>query len=113
MLSEYVTFSHGSVQVDGYTAKYSYDNASKLLTVNLGDIAAGQTKTITFAAVINSTAYGKFFENTAILSADNSDDKTVTDGGTAVEDCTAEGSVVAKTVSSPTVKVGDTRKIAF
>lgn len=45
-ISEYLTFSHGSVQVDGKTAKYSYDSATKLLTVELGDITAGKTKTI-------------------------------------------------------------------
>ncbi|MCD7947392.1 MAG: DUF11 domain-containing protein [Oscillospiraceae bacterium] len=108
VLSEYVTFAYGSVQVDGYFAKYSYDNESRQLSVELGDIAAGQTKTITFSCVVNSTAYGKEFTNTAVLSADNDDDKTVTDKGVTVDDGTAEGSVGAKTVSSPTASVGDT-----
>ena len=107
-ISDYLTFSHGSVQVDGYSAKYSYNNETKLLTVEFGEIAAGQTKTIIFSAVVNSTAYGKSFKNTAVLTADNEDHKTVTDGGVTVEDGTAEGSVGAKTVSSSTAKVGDT-----
>lgn len=107
-LSEYVTFSHGSVQVDGYTFNYRYDNAGKNLSVELGDIAPGQTKVITFEVTVNSTAYGQTFNNTAIASADNEDDKSGTDDGVTVDDGTAEGSVGAKTVSSPTAKVGDT-----
>jgi uncharacterized repeat protein (TIGR01451 family) len=107
-ISEYLSFSYGSVQVDGYNAKYSYNNDSRQLSVELGDIAPGQTKKITFAAVINSTAYGKSFINTVILSANNDDDKIVSDGGVTVDDGTAEGSVGAKTVSASTAKVGDT-----
>ena len=108
MISDYLSFTYGSVQVDGYSAKYSYNNDSRQLSVELGDIAPGQTKTVTFSAVINSTAYGKSFTNSAILSADNDDDKTASDNGVTVEDGTAEGSAGAKTVSSPTAKVGDT-----
>ena len=104
----YLTFTPGSVQVDGYTARYYYNNESRRLSVELGDIAPGQTKTITFTTVVNSTAYGKSFNNTAILSADNDDDKTAEDGGVSVDDGAPEGSVGAKTVSSPTAKVGDT-----
>ncbi len=107
-ISDYLTFSHGSVQVDGYSARYSYDNESKVLSVEIGDVAAGQTKTITFTCLVNSSAYGKSFQNTAVLTADNDDDKTVTDKGVTVEDGTAEGSVGAKTVSSSTAKAHDT-----
>ena len=107
-LSDYVTFSHGSVQVDGYSAAYSYDNTSRNLKVDLKDIAPGQTKVITFEVTVNSTAYGQKFTNTAIVSADNEDDKTGTDDGVTVDDGTPEGSAGSKTVSSPTAKVGDT-----
>ena len=107
-IPEYVTFAYGSVQVDGLTARYAYDNAGKLLAVELGDIAAGQTKTVTFSAVVNASAYGKTFKNTAVITADNDDDESATDGGVTVGDGTAEGSVGAKTVSSPTASVGDT-----
>jgi len=57
--------------------------------------------------LINTTAYGKTFENTAVASADNEDDKSGTDGGVTVETGTPEGSAGAKTVSSSTAKVGD------
>ena len=108
LIPEYLTFTPGSVQVDGYSARYSYNNESKQLSVELGDIAPRQTKIVTFSAVINSTAYGKNFTNTTVLSADNDDDETASDVGVTVDDGTAEGSVGAKTVSSPTAKVGDT-----
>ena len=113
VIPEYLSFSYGSVQVDGYSAWYSYDNESRLLSVDLGDIAPGQTKVITFTAVINSTAYGKKFVNTAVLSADNDDNRNAKDNGVTVADGTAEGSVGAKTVSSPTAKVGDTLTYAI
>jgi len=107
-ISEYLTFTQGSVQVDGYSAKYSYNNETKTLTVPLADIAPGQTKTITFTAVVNTTAYGKTVNNTAILAAENDTDKPATDDGVTVENGTAEGSVGAKTVSKSSAKVGET-----
>ena len=108
VIPEYVSFNYGSVQVDGYSARYSYNNDSRQLSVELGDIAPGQTKTVTFTAIVNSTAYGKTFKNTAILSAGNDDDKDAEDGGVTVANGTAEGSVGAKTVNTPTASVGDT-----
>ena len=108
VLPEYVTFTHGSVQVDALSANYSYDNSKRLLNVPLFEIAPGQTKVVTFECVVNSTAYGKTFNNTAIAKAENDDDKPDTDGGTAIDVGTPEGSAGAKTVSASTAKVGDT-----
>jgi uncharacterized repeat protein (TIGR01451 family) len=116
-ISGYLTFTPGGVLIDGYTAKYSYDNGSRKLSVELGEISPGQTKTITFSCVVNSTAYGKSFTNTAELSAGNDGDKTATDNGVTVDEDategTAEGMVGAKTVSSPTAKAGDTLTYAI
>ena len=103
-ISEYIKFTHGSVQIDGVTAPYSYDNG--VLSVNLGDIAPGQTVTITFSAVINTTAYGKAFYNVAVISADNDEDQTVSDDGVTVEDGVAHMSAT-KTVSKSSARVGD------
>lgn len=108
ILSEFVTFTHGSVQVDGVTVNYSYDNAKRLLSVPLLEIAPGQTKTVTFEALVNTQAYGKTFNNTAVASADNEDDKPVTDGGVTVEDGTPEGSAGSKLVDKSAAKVNDT-----
>jgi uncharacterized repeat protein (TIGR01451 family) len=64
--------------------------------------------TVTFAAVVNATAYGKTFKNTAVLSAENDSDRPATDGGVTVAGGTAEGSVGAKTVDRSSASVGDT-----
>jgi uncharacterized repeat protein (TIGR01451 family) len=107
-ISEYMSFIPESVQLDGATSQYSYNDTNRLLYVQAGNISAGQTKTITFAAMVNSTAYGKTFKNTAIFTADNNTDRTATDNGVTIENGTADGSAGAKTVSSPAAKIGDT-----
>ena len=77
------------------------------MAVKLGDIAPGKTMTITFSAQINATAYGKKFSNVAVLTADNDDDRTGTDGGVTVDDGTAH-MFATKTVNKSTARVGDT-----
>lgn len=62
---------HVTVQVDGLPARHFFDGAARQLRVELGDIAPGQTKTVTFTAAVNSNAYGKRFGNTAVISAKN------------------------------------------
>ena len=107
-LSEYLTFHQGSVLVDGSPAAHFFDPASRRLRVELGDIAPGQTRTVSFTAVVNSTAYGKHFGNTAVLEADNAEPVTVaTPNEVEVDPGTAEGSVGAKTVSKSKAQVGD------
>jgi len=107
-LPEYVTFNQGSVAVDGNTAHTTFNSKTRQLTVDLGDIAPGQTKTVTFSATVNASAYGKKFTNTAILSAENEEDKLATDGGVTVAVGTPEGYSGAKTVSKSKAAVGDT-----
>ncbi len=108
-LSEYLTLDPASVRVDGLTARSFFDGAARQLRVELGDIAPGQTKTVTFTAAVNTNAYGKRFGNTAVLAAENSGPVTVTTpGDVAVEDGKSEGSVGAKTVDKSRAKVGDT-----
>ena len=62
-----VDFVANSVTINGVAAgaAASYNAATHTLTVNLGNIAGGVTKTVVFRAVINETAYGKAFQNTA------------------------------------------------
>lgn len=108
VIPEYLTFSHGSLLVDGVTFGYAYDNSTKQLTVELGDIAPGQEKIITFAGVVNSTAYGVSFTNTAVLSSDNAEDKTATDDSIVVDVGLPDGRSGYKAVDKATAKVGDT-----
>lgn len=108
-LSEYLTLNPNSVQVDGLPARHFFDGTARQLRVELGDIAPGQTKTVTFMAAVNSNAYGKKFGNTAVITAKNSDPVTVTTpSDVTVTDGKAEGSVSAKTVDKSKAKVGDT-----
>ena len=71
-LSEYLSFSHGSVMLDGKSVPYSYSGG--VLTVELGDIAPNTEKTITFEVVINSTAYNATVRNVAVMAGDNTAD---------------------------------------
>ena len=98
----------GSLLVDGKSAIYSYDAQSRLLTVNTGSIAPGQTKTVRISGVVNSTAYGKTIRNTASVRGENAEKKTASDEGVAVEPGSADGHAGVKTADRRQVKAGDT-----
>lgn len=100
-------FADGSVQVDGRTAAYSYDEDTRTLAVSLGDIAPDAAVKVTFAGVVNETAYNKTVYNTAILSGDNFDDVQGMDKGVTVPDGRTELSVT-KSADKDAAKVGDT-----
>ncbi|MCO7160743.1 isopeptide-forming domain-containing fimbrial protein [Agathobaculum butyriciproducens] len=98
----------GNVTVDGYSAEYQYDNTGKTLTVSLDEIAPNQTKAICFDVTVNSDAYGMHIENTALVSGNNTPDKSGTDNGVDIEDGMADGHAGNKTASKTTAVVGDT-----
>ena len=98
----------GNVTVDGYTSIYAYDNESHVLTVPLDAIAPGQTKTICFDVLVNSSAYGMTIFNTAIASGSNTPDTEDTDDGVTIEDGTPDGHAGAKSANKTTAHVGDT-----
>lgn len=98
----------GNVTVDGYSAAYQYDNESQTLSVPLDAIAPGQTKTVSFDALVNSDAYGMTIENTAIASGSNTPDAEDTDDGVTIEDGTPDGHAGAKSANKTTARVGDT-----
>lgn len=98
----------GNVTVDGYTSIYAYDNESHVLTVPLDAIAPGQTKTICFDVLVNSSAYGMTIVNTAIASGSNTPDTEDTDDGVTIEDGKADGHAGAKSANKTTARVGDT-----
>ena len=54
--SQAVTFA-GIVQIDGFSATYSFKDGK--LVIPVGDIAAGHTRTVTAVFVVNDSAYGK------------------------------------------------------
>ena len=71
VMPEEVDFIAGSVKIDGVDATTNpnviYNAVTRTLTVTIDSIASGVTKTVTFEAKINDTAYGKSFKNTAII----------------------------------------------
>jgi len=101
-----LSFEFGSVLINGQSADFSYNNNTRTLTVALGDIAPGASITVTFSAIVNSTAIGQTIRNVAVLEGSNgsgsgeSEDVQV-DGGTA-------GGQVTKTADRTTASVGDT-----
>lgn len=99
-------FVDGSVQVDGKTAVYSYDNANGTLTVPLDNIAPAAEKVVTFSVVVNESAYGKTVYNSAVMSGDNIPDTEGTDDGVSVGDGKARPSI-EKTADKSSAKVGD------
>ena len=99
-------FVDGSVQVDGMTADYSFDNETHTLTVPLGELAPNTTKAVTFSATVNESAYSKTVYNTAVMSGDNIPDTEGTDDGVSIGDGKARPSI-EKTADKSSAKVGD------
>ena len=64
-------FVDGSVQVDGKSYPYSYDNASRKLSVVIDNLKPNAARTVTFAVTVGKSAYGKTVHNIAVLSGDN------------------------------------------
>ena len=59
---------YGSVTLNGkLTNEYNYDEASRVLTVKVGDLGVEESATVTFVAVVNTAAYGKTIYNTAVM----------------------------------------------
>lgn len=60
---------YGSVTLNGkLTNDYSYDEASRVLTVKVGDLGIEESAAVTFVAVVNTAAYGKTIYNTAVIT---------------------------------------------
>ena len=106
-LPEGLSFSHGSVYADERkTDKYTFDEETGKLVVELGDIKPGKEVKVVFTVTVNEAAYGKTIKNTAILKGDNSDPTEAQDPGVTVEDGDAD-LTVEKTADKETVKVGE------
>ena len=103
-------FVDGSVQVDGKSYPYSYDNASRKLSVQIGNLKPNTARTVTFAVTVGKLAYGKTVHNTAVLSGDNIKDTEGKDNGVTVGDGKAKPQI-DKAANKSSARVGD--KIAY
>ena len=99
-------FVDGSVQVDGKSYPYSYDNTSRKLTVSIGNLKPNAARTVTFAVTVGKSAYGKTVHNTAVLSGDNIKDTEGKDNGVTVGDGKAKPQI-AKAANKSSARVGD------
>ena len=99
-------FVDGSVQVDGKSYPYSYDNASRKLSVVIGNLKPNTARTVTFAVTVNKSAYGKTVHNTAVLSGDKIKDTEGKDKGVEIGDGKTKPEVT-KTADKSAANVGD------
>lgn len=109
-----LTFVDGSVYADNKVAQHSFENG--LLTVELGDIAAGQTVTVTFKAKVNADMFNQTLYNTAVAEGKNGIVKDEDGNETGKYEDTDDGvyinkgdtaPYVTKTADKPVAKVGD------
>ena len=102
---------YGSITLNGkLTNEYNYDEASRVLTVKVGDLGIEKSATVTFVAVVNTAAYGKTIYNTAVMKSDNTPDTSGKDNGVTVGDGKAKPQI-DKTANKSSARVGD--KIAY
>lgn len=103
-----LTFEYGSIMLDGSTTNnYTYDEASRLLTVNVGSIAPDSNRTVSFVATVNEEAYNTTIQNLATLTSDNTEPVQDKDDGVVVADGMTDLSI-NKSVDKSSVRVGDT-----
>ncbi len=101
-------FEYGSVMLDGRgTSDFTYDENTRLLTVNVGSIEPDTSRTVSFVAKVNEDAYNTMIQNLATLTSDNTEPVQDKDDGVVVADGMTDLSI-EKSVSTATVKVGDT-----
>lgn len=103
-----LTFEYGSVTLNGKnTNDYTYDENTRLLTVNVGTIEPDAKQVIGFTATVNESAYNTTIQNLATLISDNAAPVQDKDDGVAI----ADGDVlltVSKSADKTTAKIGDT-----
>ena len=102
-------FQFGSVRINNMvTTNYSFDSATNTLSVNLGDVAPGQSVNIDFAVRVNSNAYGEKIVNVATVDAENTDPVEAEEigGGVIIGDGATVPEIV-KTASKTEAEVGD------
>ncbi|WP_281692171.1 isopeptide-forming domain-containing fimbrial protein [Agathobaculum desmolans] len=106
VLPDGVTFT-GIVQKDGQaTTEYSYEAASRTLTLTPSAIQPGQQATYTFDVTVDDGMQGEFIINTAILT-DGDEQTPLPDVGVQIDEGEADP-IVTKSASTSEANVGDT-----
>ena len=103
-----LTFEYGSVMLDGSgTSDFTYDENTRLLTVNVGSIEPDTSRTVSFVATVNEDAYNTTIQNLATLTSDNTEPVQDKDDGVVVADGMTDLSI-NKSVDKSSARVGDT-----
>lgn len=103
-----LTFEYGSVMLDGSgTSDFTYDENTRLLTVNVGSIEPDTSRTVSFVATVNEDAYNTAIQNLATLTSDNTEPVQDKDDGVVVADGMTDLSI-NKSVDKSSARVGDT-----
>ena len=103
-----LTFEYGSVMLDGSgTSDFTYDENTRLLTVNVGSIEPDTSRTVSFVATVNEDAYNTTIRNLATLTSDNAEPVQDKDDGVIVADGMTDLSI-NKSVDKSSARVGDT-----
>lgn len=106
VLPDGVTFT-GIVQKDGRaTTEYSYEAASRTLTLTPSAIQPSQQVSYTFDVTVDEGMQGEFIINTAILT-DGDDQTPLPDAGVQIDEGKADP-IVSKSASVTEADVGDT-----
>ena len=106
VLPDGVTFT-GIVQKDGQaTTEYSYEAASRTLTLIPSAIQPGQQVSYTFDVTVNEGMQGTYIVNTAILT-DGDDQTPLPDAGVQIDEGEADP-IVSKSANVSEANVGDT-----
>ena len=89
------------------TSDFTYDENTRLLTVNVGSIEPDTSRTVSFVATVNEDAYNTTIQNLATLTSDNTEPVQDKDDGVVVADGMTDLSI-NKSVDKSSARVGDT-----
>ena len=82
-----LTFEYGSVMLNGSgTSDFTYDENTRLLTVNVGSIEPDTSRTVSFVSTVNEDAYNTTIQNLATLTSNNTEPVQDKDDGVVVAD---------------------------
>ena len=106
-LPEQLAFA-GHVTLNGGNATTNWDPSTRNLEVQIGGLAPGEEAEIIIYGTIASDAYGQEFDNTAVVTADNADEKEDTAKTVTVKDGEPDGNISTKVASTSVANPGDT-----
>ena len=100
-INEYVTLNANSVI--NANGSFSYDQNTRLLTANLGNIQKGEIKTVTFDVTVGANAYGRDIANSVTITGKDGNDSDADELEKTVKEDGDERKVEGEKSGQPTV----------